>query len=58
MPDIVDTSDFCRECRGTKMITETVQGYGYGQNRTITGTCWLCSGTGYRTVKVIDAYAR
>lgn len=50
MPDLVDPLDFCRECRGTgRLATETERG------TTLFDRCWMCGGSGHRTVAMFDA---
>ncbi|WP_165375302.1 hypothetical protein [Roseovarius nitratireducens] len=47
MQDLVDTSDFCRECGGTGRLTDYDD-----RNRARLVACDMCRGTGHRTVLV------
>lgn len=50
MCDLSDPFDFCRECRGSKVTRyETERG------TTLAEPCWMCGGTGNRTVKLYPA---
>lgn len=50
--DLVDTSDFCRRCKGKGGSFEFNSGLGHGR---IWEPCDLCRGTGERTVRVDEA---
>lgn len=45
MPDIIDTNDFCRRCKGADGHREETP-----RGTFITETCTWCRGTGLRTV--------
>lgn len=50
MCDMADPSDFCRACRGVgRTRYETERG------TTLSEPCWMCGGTGQRTVRVFPA---
>lgn len=45
--DFVDPFDFCRACKGSGVERESLGGGKY-----ISGPCYLCRGSGNRTVRV------
>lgn len=46
-PDLVDPDDFCRACGGKGGAVEPT-----GRGTTMWEPCYLCRGTGQRTVRV------
>lgn len=52
---ITDPDDFCRPCEGTgrDVATEYVD----GRYKSVSSPCWLCGGSGVRSVKLTEVPA-